>query len=162
QLLRRPGRLQRRLLPGAEDLLVVAARRAAPPRPAAGRSSHPGRHPRQPAAGRVTGYHRPGAGQPSETEIMMTRKRISVLAGAAGWMRGGTLPGTMMGTSTDPGKVMGSLWANAPGPRVSAAQATTLGSQVLAGARADRAANTITFTTTTVRLIVFASPSGGP
>lgn len=76
----------------------------------------------------------------------MTRKRISVLAGAAviaaarpplcawyrsmmsaagyqwmtggagapGWMRG-ALPGAMMGTSTDPGKIMGSLWANAPG-----------------------------------------------
>ncbi len=83
-------------------------------------------------------------------------------ASAPGWMRGGTLPGSMMGTGTDPGKIMGSLWANAPGPRISAAQATTLGSQVPAGARADRAANTITFTTTTVRLIVLASPSGGP
>ncbi len=83
-------------------------------------------------------------------------------ASAPGWMHGGTLPGAMMGTSTDPGKIMGSLWANAPGPRVSAAQATTLGSQVPAGARADRAANTFTFTTTTVRLTVLASPSGGP
>jgi len=83
-------------------------------------------------------------------------------AGAPGWMRGGTLPGAMMGTGTDPGKIMGSLWASAPGPRVSAARATTLGSQVPAGARADRAANTLTFTTTTVRLTVLASPSGGP
>ena len=83
-------------------------------------------------------------------------------ASAPGWMRGGTLPGTMMGTRTDPGKIMGSLWANAPGSRASAAQATTLGSQIPAGARADRAANTLTFTTTTVRLTVLASPSGGP
>ncbi len=82
--------------------------------------------------------------------------------GAPGWMRGGTLPGAMMGTGTDPGKIMGSLWASAPGPRVSAARATTLGGQVPAGARADRAANTLTFTTTTVRLPVLASPSGGP
>jgi len=81
---------------------------------------------------------------------------------APAWMRGHALPGFMMGTSRDPGKIMGSLWANAPGPRVSAAQATTLGSQVPAGARADRAANTFTFTTTTVRLTVLASPSGGP
>ena len=81
---------------------------------------------------------------------------------APGWMRGGTLPGSMMGTSTDPGKIMGSLWANAPGPRVSAAQATTQGGQVPAGARIDRAANTITFATTTVRLTVLASPPGGP
>jgi rusticyanin len=83
-------------------------------------------------------------------------------AGAPGWMRGGTLPGSMMGTSTDPGKIMGSLWANAPGPRVSAARAATLGGQVPAGARINRAANTITFTAMTVRLTVLASPSGGP
>ena len=44
-----------------------------------------------------------------------------------GWMAG-ALPSAMMGTGmmgtgtgTDPGKIMGSLWANAPGPRVSAA-----------------------------------------
>src|SRR5439155_76805 len=79
---------------------------------------------------------------------------------APGWMRGGTLPGAMMGTSADPGKIMGRLWANAPGPRVSAARATALGSQVPAGARIDRAANTITFATTTVRLSILASPSG--
>jgi len=85
-------------------------------------------------------------------------------AGAPGWMRGGSLPGAMMGTSagTDPGKIMGSLWANAPGPRVSTARAATLGGQVPAGARADRAANTITFTATTIRVTVLASPSGGP
>src|SRR6266536_2669416 len=86
-------------------------------------------------------------------------------ASPGGWMmRGGSLPGAMMGTSagTDPGKIMGSLWANAPGPRVSTARAATLGGQVPAGARADRAANTITFTATTIRVTVLASPSGGP
>jgi rusticyanin len=83
---------------------------------------------------------------------------------APGWMRGGTLPGPMMGTSagTGPGTIMGRLWADAPGPRVSAAQAATLGGQVPAGARIDRAADTITFTATTVRLTVLARPSGGP
>jgi rusticyanin len=83
-----------------------------------------------------------------------------------GWMTG-ALPAAMMGTAmmgggTDPGKVMGSLFANAPGPRVSAAQATALGSQAPAGAQVSKAANTITFTTTTVRLAIVASPSGGP
>jgi rusticyanin len=82
--------------------------------------------------------------------------------GAPGWMSGGTLPTPMMGASTDPGTIMGRLWADAPGPRVSAAQAAALGNQVPAGARVDRAANAITFSTTTVRLTVLASPSGGP
>ena len=81
--------------------------------------------------------------------------------GAPGWMRGGTLPGSMMGTSTgtDPGTVMGALFADAPGPRVSPAQAAALGSQVPAGASIDRAARTITFTTMNVNLVVLASPS---
>ena len=81
---------------------------------------------------------------------------------APGWMRGAALPASMMGNSTDMGQVMGRLWASAPGPRVSAAQAATLGSQVPAGASIDPAAGTITFTTTTVRLTILASPSGGP
>jgi len=83
-------------------------------------------------------------------------------AGAPAWMRGQVLPGFMMGTSSDPGQVVGSLFANAPGPRVSAAQAAQLGGQVPAGATLDRAANRITFTGTSVRLTVLASPAGGP
>ena len=57
---------------------------------------------------------------------------------------------------------MGSLFANAPGPRVSSAQAARLGGQAPAGATLDRAANRITFPGTTVRLVVLASPAGGP
>jgi plastocyanin len=83
-------------------------------------------------------------------------------AAAPAWMRGQALPGFMMGTSSDPGQVMGSLFANAPGPRVSAAQAARLGGQIPAGATLDHIANTITFTGTSVRLTVLASPSGGP
>ena len=87
-------------------------------------------------------------------------------AGSPGWMTG-ALPQAMMGTgmmggSTDPGKIMGNLWANAPGPRVSAAQATALGSQVPADAQVSKASNTITFTTTAVRLTILGSPAGGP
>ncbi len=81
---------------------------------------------------------------------------------APAWMRGSALPGFMMGTASDPGQVMGSLFANAPGPRVSAAQAGRLGSQIPAGATLDHAANTITFTGTSVQLTVLASPASGP
>jgi rusticyanin len=83
-------------------------------------------------------------------------------AGAPAWMRGQVLPGFMMGTSSDPGQVMGSLFANAPGSRVSAVQADRLGSQIPVGATLDRAANRITFTGTSVRLTILASPAGGP
>lgn len=94
-------------------------------------------------------------------------------ASSPGWMTG-ALPSAMMGTGmmgsammgtvtgTDPGKIMGSLWANAPGPRVSTAQAAALGDQVPAGAQVSKTANTVTFTTSTVRLTILASPSGGP
>ncbi len=80
-------------------------------------------------------------------------------ADAPGWMTGGALPGSMMGLGTDPGTIMGKFWADAPGPRVSAADATTLGNQTPAGATIDTAARRITFTTHTVHLDVLASPS---
>ena len=60
----------------------------------------------------------------------------------------------------EPSPAATGLFANAPGPRVSAAQAARLGSQVPVGATLDRTANTITFTS--VRLTVLASPAGGP
>ena len=82
--------------------------------------------------------------------------------GVPGWMRGGRFPAFMMGTGTDPGKVMGRLWANAPGPRVSPAAAAGLGAQIPAGARIDRAPRTIIFTTGSVHLVAVASPAGGP
>jgi rusticyanin len=81
---------------------------------------------------------------------------------APAWMRGEQLPAAMMGNGTDPGQVMGRLWADAPGPRVSSAQATALGSQIPAGARIDRASRTITFTTGSVHLAAVASPAGSP
>jgi rusticyanin len=81
---------------------------------------------------------------------------------APAWMRGSALPGYMMGTSRDPGKIMGALFADAPGTRVSPAQAATLGRQIPAGATVSRAQHTITFSGTTVRLVILASPAGGP
>jgi rusticyanin len=87
-------------------------------------------------------------------------------AASPGWMTGAMpsamMGGAMMGAGADPGKVMGALFANAPGPRVSAAQATALGSHVPAGAHVSKAANTMTFTTTRVRLAIIASPAGSP
>jgi hypothetical protein len=85
---------------------------------------------------------------------------------APGWMRGGALPAfmtgtSMMGTSPDPGKIMGAAFADAPGARVSPAQAARLGSQVPAGASVDRAANRISFAGPAVHLTVLASPPGG-
>lgn len=84
---------------------------------------------------------------------------------APGWMRGGSLPAAMMGTigtGADPGKIMGRLWASAPGARVTLPEAAELGNQVPAGARVNRATRTISFTTASVRLVALASPAGGP
>ena len=96
---------------------------------------------------------------------MMGRAGYTWMTGgtsAPGWMIGNSLPGFMMGANTDPGQVMGRLFADAPGPRVSSEQATALGSQVPAGASVDRAANRVTFTATSVSFTVVASPAGGP
>ena len=78
------------------------------------------------------------------------------------WMQGQRLPGFMMGTSTDMGQVMGRLFANAPGPRVSPSEAAALGNQVPAGARVDKGANRITFAGSPLQLTVVASPPGNP
>jgi len=88
----------------------------------------------------------------------------SMMGGTAApaWMRGHVVPGHMMGTAHDPGQVMGALWANGPGPRVSPGQAARLGNLIPADATVDRAANRITFTGSSVRLVVLASPAGGP
>lgn len=98
---------------------------------------------------------------------MMSQAGYRWMTGSAtaipGWMTSDRLPSAMMnagmmGGGTDPGKVMGRLFASAPGPRVSPAQATGRGSQAPVGAQVSKAGNTITFTTTTVRLTVLASP----
>jgi len=123
----------------------------------------------------MTGYYGNGGGAGmmgnSSYDWMMSQAGYRWMTGGVsspGWMTG-TLPSAMMGagmmgtgSGTDPGKIMGNLWANAPGPRVSAAQATALGGQVPAGAQVSKAANTITFTTTAVRLTILGSPAGGP
>ena len=85
---------------------------------------------------------------------------------APAWMRGSALPSFMMGsgmmgTGHDPGKIMGVLFADAPGARVTPAQATRLGSAVPAGASVDRSANRISVAGNSVHLVVLASPPGG-
>ena len=82
--------------------------------------------------------------------------------GVPGWMRGRRFPGYMMGPGADPGKIMGRFWANAPGTRVSPAQAARLGRWLPASAQVSQPARTITFTTRNVRFAVLASPAGGP
>jgi rusticyanin len=77
-------------------------------------------------------------------------------------MRDGTLPASMMGTSTDDGEVMGRLFANAPGPRVSATEALRLGNDVPSGASVDRTHNHITLSGSSDHLVVLAGPSGNP
>ena len=119
----------------------------------------------------MTGYYGNGSGMMGNSSYgwMMSQAGYRWMmggTGSPGWMTG-ALPPAMMGTammggSTDPGTIMGSLFAAAPGPRVSAAQATALGGQVPAGAQVSTAGNTITFTSTTVRLTILASPPGGP
>jgi len=80
-------------------------------------------------------------------------------ANAPEWMRGQELPGFMMGGGSDPGKVMGRLFAEAPSPRVSPAEAARLGSEVPSGVTADRPANRLIFTSSDVHLVVLASPA---
>ena len=65
----------------------------------------------------------------------------------------------MMGGSADPGTIMGSLFANAPGPRLTAAEATNLGDSVPSGAVADASAHRLTFSGKDASFTVLASPS---
>jgi len=90
------------------------------------------------------------------------RWMMGSLGAAPAWMSGTALPGFMMGTVRDPGEVMGALFAGAPGPRVTPAGAIRLGTLVPVGATVIRARNEITFSGTSVRLTVLASPAGGP
>jgi rusticyanin len=78
------------------------------------------------------------------------------------WMQGHRLPGFMMGTSTDMGQVMGRVFADAPGPRVSPSEAAALGNQVPARATVDKGANRITFGDSPVHVTAVASPPGNP
>jgi rusticyanin len=96
---------------------------------------------------------------------MMGRSGYEWMMGGArapGWMMGGSLPGSMMGSNTDPSKVMGQLFADAPGPRVTPAEAARLGNETPEGAVVDRAANGISFGGQSVHFTVVASPTGGP
>ena len=80
-------------------------------------------------------------------------------SGAPGWMIGGSLPGSVTRGNDDMGEVMSKLFANAPGPRLSPAQAATLGDEVPRGATVDRSTNTLTFSGHKANFAVLASPS---
>jgi rusticyanin len=85
------------------------------------------------------------------------RDMAALMPGMTGF--GGMMGGGMMGS--DPGKAMGSAMVNAPGPRIPAAQAESLGAAAPAGATVDRAANRVVFTTKTVQFAVLGSPPTG-
>ena len=105
-----------------------------------------------------------GRGTPARTWMTGTRGFRWMTGGLAApaWMRGQDLPGFMMGSSTNPGQVMGTLFARAPGARISPAAAARLGTQIPSGAAVSRDRNRVTFSAVTARLDVVASPAGGP
>ncbi len=124
----------------------------------------------------MSGYYGPGPGMMGGSASygsygwMMSQAGYRWMTGdgstSPGWTTGalpaGMMSTGMMGGSTDPGTVMGRLFAGAPGPRVTAAQAAALGSQAPSGAQVSKTATSITFTTPTVRLTILAGPSSGP
>ena len=85
--------------------------------------------------------------------------------GVPGWMRRNDFPASMMGTARwAPAPTWGSSWAACgPTPRGpgSPRHAARLSDQVPTGAHLNRAARTITFTTSSVQLVVVAGPAGG-
>lgn len=81
---------------------------------------------------------------------------------APGWMDGGSLPDEMMGSDRDPGEVMGRLFTDAPGMRMSSTEATRLGNTIPAGAVVDAGTRRIAFSGDSASLVVLAGPLGGP
>jgi rusticyanin len=147
--------------------LAVAASGSGTQAPAATAAAAPGSPPYSYYHSMMSGYYGGSSmmGGSGNYQWMMGTTGYQWMFGgtsAPAWMRGAVMPGSMMETSTDPGKFMGQLWANAPGPRVSPGQAAQSGSQIPAGAHVNAGARTITFTTATVHLVAVASPAGGP
>ncbi len=88
---------------------------------------------------------------------VMSRSGYTWMMGGAkapGSMMVGSLPGFMMGTSIDPGRIMGTPFAGEPGPRVSSTVATKLGDRTPAGATVDRIDNRISFANKAVTRIM--------
>jgi rusticyanin len=81
---------------------------------------------------------------------------------APSWMQGAALPGYMTDGSANSGKVMGALFADAPGPRVTATEAVRLGNGSPAGGTLSAAGRRVSFPGSHVRLVVLLSPAGGP
>jgi rusticyanin len=80
-------------------------------------------------------------------------------SGAPGWMNGASLPPSLGAQGTDSGTIMGSIFANAPGPRVRAPDAAQLGKSVPSGAVAATSSHRLTFSGKDVSFTVLASPS---
>ena len=69
--------------------------------------------------------------------------------------------GYMMGGSNAPGQIMGRLYANAPGPRITTSAAQALAQAVPAGAKISRSHGTVTFSSTEVHLTIVAAMKAG-
>ncbi|HUN31143.1 MAG TPA: sulfocyanin-like copper-binding protein [Trebonia sp.] len=123
----------------------------------------------------MNGHYGPGGEMMTGTSYgsfgwMMSQAGYQWMTGngttSPGWMTS-ALPAAMMtgitgaGNGTNPGTIMGRLFASAPGPRVSAARAAALAAQVPADARVSRAANTVRFASKTVRMTIVAGLPGG-
>lgn len=104
-----------------------------------------------------------GAPQPAGGGMMGSSD--SGMMSGGGMMGGSSGSGMMSGGGTsgmDMGQMLGSMMANAPGDRVSQAQADTFGSASPAGASVDQTNNQISFQTQDVQLAVLSSPDNGP
>lgn len=147
--------------------LAVAASGSGTQAPAATAAAAPGTPPYSYYHSMMSGYYGGSSmmGRSGNYQWMMGTAGYQWMFGgtsAPAWMRGAVMPGSMMGAGTDPGRFMGQLWANAPGPRVSPSRAAHLGGQIPAGAHVNAGTRTITFTTASVHLVAVASPAGGP
>ena len=80
---------------------------------------------------------------------------------APGWEQGAPFQGSMMGGSNAPGQIMGRLYANAPGPRITTSAAQALAQAVPAGAKISRSHGTVTFSSSEVHLTIVAAMKAG-
>jgi hypothetical protein len=91
----------------------------------------------------------------------MKRTRLAAVIGTVAFTATGLGAGAVLAACGSTAQAPAALFADAPGPRVSPAEATRLGSQVPAGATAGPTQNKITFSGASVRFTVLASPPGG-
>jgi FtsP/CotA-like multicopper oxidase with cupredoxin domain len=83
-------------------------------------------------------------------------------ATAPDWMRGAALPASMTNRSDDPATVMGALLADAPGSRITPAEAVRLGDEPPTGGTVNQETHRVTLTGMHASVVVVMAPAGGP